>query len=73
MYVPGVTPTRPHLDIVKVERAGAGGPQSELVLLLANLKPFGVSVHNETGDAFVSLETTKTRELISTFLSEGCE
>ncbi len=44
-----------YLDIVKVERAGGGRAQAELVLLLADLKPLRVPVHDEAGDASVSL------------------
>lgn len=44
-----------YLNIVKVERAGGGRAQAELVLLLANIKPLCVAVHDEAGDASVSL------------------
>lgn len=44
-----------YLDIIKVERAGGGRAQAELVLLLADLEPLRVAVHDEAGDASVSL------------------
>ncbi|TNN83746.1 hypothetical protein EYF80_005922 [Liparis tanakae] len=46
---------RCYLDVIEVERAGGGRTQTELVLLLADLKPLRVPVHDEAGDAFVSL------------------
>lgn len=50
-----------YLDVVKVEWAGGGCSQAELVLLLANLKPLCVPVYNEAGDASVSLPKHKSR------------
>ena len=48
-----------YLEIVKVERAGGGRPQAELVLLFADLEALGVPIHDEAGDAFVSLSITR--------------
>lgn len=55
-----------YLDIVKVEWAGGGCAQAEFVFLLANLKPLCVPVHDEAGDASVSLSIKKSVRLYIT-------
>jgi hypothetical protein len=48
----------PHL--IKVQHAGTGSPDAQLVFLLANRQPGVVSVHNEARDAFVTLQVQKS-------------
>jgi len=57
---------RCYLDVIEVERAGGGRTQTELVLLLADLKTLRVPVHDEAGDAFVSLSIES--EFVFTFV-----
>merc|ERR1719483_925238 len=42
-------------DIVEGHRAGAGGPDAQLVLWLPNVQARHVTVHNEASDAFVAI------------------
>lgn len=44
------------LDIVQVYRAGTGGPDPQLVLLLPYAQPLCVPVNYKSGDPLVTLE-----------------
>ncbi len=59
---------RLYLDIVKGERAGGGRTQAELVLFLADLEPLCVLIHDEAGDASVSLSIKTYLRILHLFV-----